>query len=313
MIPQDTPHVWSAEALLNKAQTYGEEMLTFTKDDWRFTFWSTLTLELLGRAALANISPALVADSKNNWNNLLFSLGIQPKVTNFMPRAVDVSEVFNRLQDLIQDFTPELSTFCKGHMSKRNEELHSGATPFVGTGVSSWLPTYYRAFGVLLGSMDDSLDRFLGASEAALAKDMIVAAMDESAKSIKQLVNARTVVWDNFSDEEKQRLHLQSATWATRQSGHRVSCPACGCVAMLDGSPIAPPVKGIEEDEITETQEYLPSMFECVGCGLKITGLPQLTAVGLGDTYTARFTYDAAEYYVYDAGYDGYEPDFNEP
>jgi hypothetical protein len=198
-------------------------------------------------------------------------------------------------------------------MSKRNEELHSGATPFEGTGVSSWLPTYYRASEVLLGSMGDSLDRFVGTTEAGLAQDMIAAAQDESAKSIKQLVDARQVVWDSYSTEDKQQLNLQSAAWATRQSGHRVSCPACGCTALLNGSAIAPPVKGIEDDEITETQEYLPSGFECVACGLKITGLSQLTAAGLGDTYTATFVYDAAEYYVYDSGYDGYEPDFNEP
>jgi ribosomal protein L37AE/L43A len=38
------------------------------------------------------------------------------------------------------------------------------------------------------------------------------------------------------------------------------------------------------------------SLFECVACGLKISGLSYLSACGLGDTYTGTFTYDAAEY-----------------
>ena len=275
--------------------------------------WSTLSLELLARAALSNFSPTLVADSKTNWNNLLYSLGIQPKVTNFIPRAIDMSEVFGRLQELVQDFTPELETFCKRHMSKRNEELHSGATPFVGPSVTSWLPTYYRACAVLLGSMEDSLDRFLGSTEADVAEAMITADRDESAKSIKGAVHAHKVVWDNNSAEEKELLALQSSTWATRQTGHRVPCPACNCDAILSGSAIAPPIKTITEDEITETQQYLPARFECVACSLKISGLSQLSAAGLGDTYNATFTYDANDYYASEDDYRDYEPDFNEP
>ena len=306
MIPQVAPHEWSADALHNKAQLYTEVLLSFRHDDWQFVFWSTLSLELLARAALANVSPTLVADAKSNWNNLLYSLGRQPTVPKFIPKSIDISEVFNRLEQLMRDFTPELEDFCKGHMSKRNEELHSGGTPFVDIKNTSWLPTYYQVYAVLLGSMGDSLDRFLGSAEAATAKAMIAAARDESAKSIIQLVKARKVVWDYNSNETKAVLVLQSSTWATRQDGHRVSCPSCDCDAILSGSAIAPPRKTITENEITETQEYLPSKFECVACGLKISGLSHLSASGLGDTYNATFTYDVNDLR------DFYEPDFNE-
>ena len=313
MIPQEVPHEWSAEALLNKSQLYAEEMLSYPHDDWKFTLWSTLSLELLARAALSNFSPTLLADSKGSWNNLLYSLGNQPKAKNFTPRAIDISEVFGRLQEVIRDFTPELQAFCRGHLSKRNEELHSGATPFVGVNETSWLPTYYRACAVLLESMKDDLERFLGSSETAVAKAMIVAAKDESAKSIRQAINAHKLVWDTNSSEDKENLALQSSTWATRQTGHRVSCPACKCIAMLSGLPIAPPLRRITEDEVTETQEYLPSRFECVACGLKITGLSRLSVAGLGDTFNAKFSYGVDEYFVPEDYYQDYEPDFNEP
>ena len=313
MIPQDEAHEWTAELLLNKAQSYAEEMLSFPHDDWKFALWSTFSLELLARAALSTFSPTLVADSRNSWGNLLYALGIQPKTANFIPRSIDISEVLRRLQDLIPDFTPELESFCRRHMSKRNEELHSGATPFVGFSVTSWLPTYYQACAVLLSSMGDSLDRFVGSLESDVADAMIIAARDESAKSIRGAVNAHKVVWNNNSAEDKERLALQSSTWATRQLGHRVPCPACNCEAILFGSPIAPPLKTITKDEITETQEYLPSRFECVACNLKISGLSQLSAVHLGDTYNATFTYEAIDYYASEDHYSEYEPDFNEP
>ena len=313
MTPQEVPHGWSAEALLNKSQLYAEVMLSYPHGDWKFTLWSTLSLELLARAALSNFSPTLLADSKGSWHNLLYSLGNQPKAKNFTPKSIDISEVFGRLQELIQDFTPELESFCRGHLSKRNEELHSGNTPFVAVNETSWLPTYYRACAVLLESMKDDLGRFLGSTEAPVAEAMIEAAKDESAKSIKEAINAHKLVWDNNSSEDKESFALQSLTWATRQDGHRGSCPACECVAMLSGSPIAPPSRTITEDEVTETQEYLPSRFECVACGLKITGLSRLSVAGLGDTYNATFTYGVDELFVPEDYYPDYEPDFNEP
>ena len=56
---------WSEEALFGKALLYIERMESYTADDWQFGFWSALSLELLARAALAHISPVLLADTKN--------------------------------------------------------------------------------------------------------------------------------------------------------------------------------------------------------------------------------------------------------
>ena len=81
----------------------------------------------------------------------------------------------------------------------------------------------------------------------------------------------------------------------------------------MHGSAIAPPTQGIENDVITETQQYLPSVFECIACGLKISGLSQLSAADLGDAYTATTTYDATDYYATEDPYGDYEPDYNEP
>ena len=312
MIPQEVPHEWSTPALVAKAQLYADEMLSFPHSDWEFALWSTLSLELLARATLSKFSPTLLADSKSNWNNLLYALGEQPKATNFSPRSIDIGDVFARLVELVQEFTPELAAFCRGHLSKRNQELHSGGTPFVGISENSWLPTYYRACKVLLESMDLSLPEFLGDSEATVANAMIEAAEDESAKSVNQAINAHKLVWET-KDEEKASLVAQSLTWATRQVGHRVSCPACDCAAIVSGAPFAAPLKTIAYDEITETQEYLPSRFECIACGLKISGLSRLSAAGLGNTFNATFTYDANDYYLSEDNYQGFEPDYNEP
>lgn len=310
--PSQIPHAWSPNALVLKAQSYAEEMFKHTRDDWKFMFWSTLTLELLARAALAKISPALLADQRD-WNNLLYSLGIPPRVNKFLPRSINSSTVFSRLKELISDFTPELEGFCVAHMSNRNEELHSGLAPFIGVSSSSWLPTYYRACKVLLGSMGWNLPKFIGKEEAKIAEQLIAAASDESAKAVSKSIKFHNAVWKAKDSAEQKKFERQASAWATRHTGHRVQCPSCGCDAILAGSAISAPIKSIKEHEITETQQYLPTKFECIACGLKISGLSELNAAGLGDAYKATLTYDATDYYAPEDPHPEYEPDFNEP
>src|SRR2546421_295754 len=89
------PSLWTQRLLLTKAQRYAEEMHRCERDDWRFAFWSTLSLELLARAALAHISPVLLADVRSDsWRHLFYALGHAPKAAKFVPKSIDISEVF---------------------------------------------------------------------------------------------------------------------------------------------------------------------------------------------------------------------------
>ncbi len=311
-VPSPVQHPWSKEALLTKAQRYSEMMLSCPREEWHFAVWSTLALELLARAALAHVSPALLADSKE-WHHLYFALGFSPKAPKFQPKSVDIAAVFARLKEAVSDFDARLAEFGVTHMGRRNEELHSGGTPFDGIGSSTWLPTFYEACEILLKSMGETLEVLLGAEEANVAALMIAASKDHAAKAVVKTIQVHKSGWDLKTGGERALLCGQATTWATRDKGHRVTCPACGSPAIVTGDPIAAPTKVIKDDQIIATQSYLPSKFECVACELKMSGLPQLSAAGLGDTYKATFTYDAAEYYAPEDEHAGYEPDFNEP
>jgi hypothetical protein len=84
---------------------------------------------------------------------------------------------------------------------------------------------------------------------------------------------------------------------------------------MVAGEPVSAPTKRFNVDEITEiteTQEYLPDQFQCIACGLKITGLSRLNVVGLGDRYKKTQVYNAAEYYAPADDKAGYDDDNNE-
>lgn len=305
-----TSHPWSNDSLLAKAQRYSQEMRLHSRDDWQFGLTSTFVLEFVARAALANISPTLLADPKD-WNNLYFSLGRVPNASKFTPRSIDISTVFSRIADVIPAFTPELAGFAVQHLHRRNEELHTGDNPFEGL-KTNWLAHFYEASKILLFSMRKELVFLVGDEESKVAEKLIAASKDESAKAVAKAVSAHKVVWEGMDSAEQSKLTLQASNWATRQAGHRVICPSCKNDALVVGAPIAEPIRKLDGDLIVEAQEYLPAKFECIACRLKIAGLSQLSACSLGATYKATSTYDAVAYYTPEDEHPGFDDDNNE-
>jgi hypothetical protein len=312
VVPGELPAAWSADALYKKAVRYAEKMHACASDSWEHALWSGLCLELLARAALANISPVLLADAQR-WSNLTHALGFPPFEAKFAPNSVGTTTVLMRLRTLLPDFDVELENFCVAHTGRRNEELHSGALPYDGVNGSQWHGQFYRASQVLLTSMGYKLKDFIGADQAKVAKKEVEAAIDAAAKSVLGDVEAHRKVWDSKTAKEKKSLAARAGLWASREAGHRVECPACKNAALVVGEPIAEPHRQLDGDEISERQEHLPYMFQCVACGLKIHGLSRISVVGLGDRYIKTQTYDASEYYAPEDSYEGYEDDNNEP
>jgi hypothetical protein len=310
-----TPQTWDADILFAKAQRYFERMQSADSEGWEHALFSTFALEFLVRAALANISPAFLADqSDKNWSNLSHSLGFPPKISPFIPKSIPTQEALKRLMALLApEFDKENSDFCAVHIGKRNAELHSGEMSFDGVASATWQPSFYRASKVLLNSMGYELSDVLGVQEAKVAEILIKSAADKAAKAILGDVEAHKKVWQAKDSGERSKLSTAASTWATKQVGHRVPCPACGSDAVVNGPAVSLPKKTIEDDEITEVQDHLPARFECIACGLKISGLSKISAVGLGARYKKTQVYDAADYYAPHDEYYGYEEDNNEP
>jgi hypothetical protein len=309
--PGPIPETWDEEALFIKAQRYAERMIEEQESDWEHALWSSLCLELLARAALANVSPALLADPEN-WNNLYHSLGFTPTEAKFAPKSIQISEVIRRLASIFPTFNQELQSFCLIHTGRRNAELHSGDATFDGVARSSWLPRFFQAAEALLATMGLELDHFFGSDEAEVAGKLIAAATDESAKAVRGDVEAHKRVWLAKGDKERATLQEAARVFATRSAGHRVTCPACGSPALVNGEPIAAPTKRLDGDLIVESQDHLPTHFQCVACGLKVHGLSRLNVIGFGDRFTNTYSYDAAEYFAPADDMPEYDDDNNE-
>ena len=311
--PSASAHVWNDAALLSKAMRYIEEMQRYSHDDWQFVFWSSLALELVARASLAKISPVLLAET-NEWTQLYFALGHAPTTQKFIPKSIGISEVLTRLQAINPEFDKELRDFCSIHTGMRNAELHSAELPFEDLKATTWLWKFYRSCEVLLASLSVNLSNLLGPEEATFAKQQIAAAKDEAAKAVLGTIKSFKEVWQAKPEKERKKLADKAHASALRQVGHVVACPACSCEALLFGVPITAPKKSLKDDLVVETQTKAPSQFYCIACGLKIHGLSQLSAAGLGNPFKTTTTYNAAEYFYPGNDEDGrYEDDNNEP
>lgn len=312
--PNATPDAWCPEALLNKALRYAEHMHEKEPNSWDQLLWSSLSLELLLRASLSNVSPVLIAETSNrDWSHLYVALGFNPLEEKYSPRTIATNEVISRLSKIFPEFNKEVESFCTVHTGRRNAELHSGENPFEGIAESTWLPRFYKAAEILLSTMGLEMDEFFDEEIVRTANKLIEAAADEKAQMAKGVVAAHKKVWENKSQDEQDAAREAAKVWAMKHDGHRTSCPACNSTGLLVGEAVSAPQRKLEEDEIQESHENLPTHFECVACGLKITGLSKLSAVGLGDRYKRTYTYDAAEFYAPEDAYHEYEDDNNEP
>ena len=312
--PDAVSDTWSAEALYAKSVRYSENMTRSSSDSWEHALWSGLTLELLARATLSNISPAFLADVQNQkWGNLANALGFPPFEAKFSAKSIGTSVVFARLRQLLPDFDTELEKFCVSHVGRRNEELHTGALPYDGVHGSSWHGPYFRALSVLLASMGFTLVDFIGEDQASAALIEMEAEADEAAQTVFADVETYRKNWDGREESERAKLAAQAELFATRDVGHGVVCPACKSAALVVGEPVGSPSQILKNDMITESQEHLPQKFQCIACGLKIVGLSKLRAVELGDRYKKEAVYEAADYYASEDPYWDFEDDNNEP
>lgn len=294
MASQVESHIWSVEALFTKAQLYAERMSAAESEHGEDALWSAVLLEILARAALAKISPALLADEKN-WRNIAFSLGKVTTSKRFNPSSIGIKEVLTRLAEYNSRITQEVVNFCASHFDKRNSELHTGEFAFSKYGSSSWLPQFYQAAEIFLISIDRNLSDLF--NDVEHARSLIDSLSDKAAESVRLDIVAYKKVWNDKSGDDQALLRQRASVWATRHMGHRVHCPACDSDALVTGTPTGQVTTRANEDGIEQKQGQLPSSFECVACGLRIAGYSKLAACGLGNLFTATTHVEPSEFF----------------
>ena len=260
-----------------------------------FCLWAAVSLELLGKAVLSDIHPALIADPKNPAS--LF-LACGKAVSADPPRTIPAHTVWERLKKLSKGFGQQEASFCKLMMERRNAELHSGALPFQALEPDNWAPRFWKVANAILTTDRKTIEDWVGVEEAHRAQDLI----NKASTVRQQVVTARLQQSHEIfaaryaTDEKKAQIRqlassgrLVQRTEFGRLGGDYAEsqeCPSCGC----DGVRTAEHAWEQEADEVDwesgtvpVTAYYSPLAFRCAVCNLVLEGHEEVAAADMGD------------------------------
>lgn len=288
---------WENQPLWTKAVLYMERAMVQDREQDTFGLWAAMGLELLARAAVAKVSPTLLAEPDREQKNLLHALGFG---AGGPPKSIPTAQVLLLCRTIITAFTEEEVRAASAIVGRRNEELHTGSASFMAFPTQSWLPGFYRCCKVLAEFQGQTLSGLLGEDEAKVAEKTLEATTKNLKDKIKSLIAAHAKVFEAKEQSEREQLAAEADQQGLRlahQKHHRVKCPACMCTGTVQGD-----VSGGEQVEHTDStivvrQNVHPTRFACLACGLKLSGYGELLAAGVADDFTHRTEFSPEDYY----------------
>ncbi len=286
--PYDHEALWSkAKVFLNRAmdpdpsRSFDEQAL-----------WASAALELLGKAALARVSPLLIAEPTEEGVNILIATGLIEGSAKFT--SVNASTIFKRCQ---RAFRPFSAAEAQQFAAARNEYLHGSDIGFMTLPPQAWWPRYWALATILITAQDREIEDLVGIDRAQVVK----AHLEQNSKNIEHRTEALVA-------RAKQRLAQYRAgtlpakvqlEWRSNPDltigftySTTVACPACEGAGTLegdDGSDMSYPhfhdddeyAPGYAWAEITVPAEY----FSCSTCHLILDGYELIEQAGLPETF----------------------------
>jgi hypothetical protein len=126
--PYDHEALWiKAKLFINRAMD--DDFRSFDEQ----ALWAALALELLAKAALARVSPLLVAEPHEEGTNLLIASGLIAGEARFT--SVRAKTLFARCH---KAFKPFDQTEAIKIINGRNEYLHGSGTGFIAIPPNQW-------------------------------------------------------------------------------------------------------------------------------------------------------------------------------
>ena len=298
---------WDYDQLWNKAILWAQKAHEQDKGSTDFPLMCAICLEILARATLAYVHPALLADPLDG-ENIMYVFGFSQTK---QPKSIPIKTVFERCHKIVDKFTQAEIDFCMNMMYRRNQELHSGSNAFEDFPIKYWQYDFYRVLDLMLKSLNKGFDDLLSREEALMAKEMISEEFTKVQNGVKQLIGFTKDEFYRKSEEERKEL-IQNAIALnfvdTMNSKYiqEVKCPACGQTATISGelTKIGDPV--FRDDRIVRQISVLPTKLVCYVCELRLNGYNKLHAAGYGGYFTIDEDYEPMDYFDFDPS-DSYE------
>lgn len=280
----------SSEALWGKSKKYITRALAAKArgDRGEYQLWASLSLELVGKAALAKIHPCLVADPQSYIS--MFAAAGKNVGTDI--KTIIAKTLFERLTHISTRFDKKTQEFCTNLSLKRNAELHSGEASFEATEASSWEGRYWHTVDVILQSMDSNVENWLGADHSRAPKELLEEYTHALREAAKVRVETAADAFKELPKKEREDAHSRAkrmSHWDVRAAFRYhwsmildETCPACKSRAFIAAVTI---YEEISEEEDPDTGEELVDVtlgaeeFHCPSCELHLNSREEIEAV----------------------------------
>lgn len=284
--PWDPDALWlKAKMFLNRAMDEAD-----TRPFDERALWATLALELLGKAALARTSPALIAEPTEDGTNFLIATGLVEGESHFL--SVRAKTIFLRCQRAFRPFSAEEALKL---INARNEYLHSATPGFTFIPEQAWWPLFWRQAIILNNASDKDLADLVGSER----ESVVEAHLEQNRKNIEHrtemlLEQARTRLAQYQAGTLPARIARQWTPGLDRSAGlarHApMRCPVCGSLGEIEGEEIGD--RDIAQSQVAEDEwEYQVTLtvyaeyFSCSNCGLVLDRSDLIEQAGLESTF----------------------------
>ncbi len=293
--PWDERALWlKAKLFLNHAMDE-EESRTFDE----CALWASLALELLAKAALARVSPLLIASPNEEGTNLLIASGLIEGQARF--NSVKASTLYSRCHKAFRPFSEKEAQEITW---ARNEYLHGGSAAFTAIPADAWWPRYWAQAIILVNAQDKVIEELVGLARVPVVEEHL----DKNRKNIEHraemlIARAQQRLAQHRSGDLPAKLAKQWAHSPNLTAGfsHRAEadCPACGATGTIEGEEIEeaePHYEQVAEDDFDAWVDLsvVTDYFSCPTCRLVLDGWELINAAGLPPNFAD--TGDYGEY-----------------
>ena len=287
--PYDHDALWvKAKLFINRAMDEDETRLPDER-----CLWASLSLELLAKAALARVSPLLIAEPTEEGTNLLIASGLLAGDARFT--SVRAKTLFTRCQKAFKPFSLSEATAITG---ARNEYLHSSGVGFSAIPQNVWWPRFWAQVSVLISALDKEIEEFVGTDREEIVNKHLA----QNAKNVEHRV-------ETLIERAKQRLsQFREGTLPAKVASewsHTLdlsaglmyrfdeTCPACGGDGVLEGDDISN--TDVEWSQVSEddfeanvTLTIAADYFSCQTCRLVLDGYEFIGQAGLPTSFSTQ-------------------------
>lgn len=264
-------------------------------------FWACSALELLGKSALARVSPLLIANPVDNGDSLLVASGL----ARGNATSVQAKSVWSRCQ---RAFKPFSESEAKKIAIGRNEYIHAAGIGFDTIPPHAWWPRYWAQAVILLGHMGLTIEEFVDTHHVAEVDSALSARKDTVKRQLEtRIERARTMLNQFHNDTLSPRQHKEwdSKTYYSTAHQTHVECPACDGVATLYGDEVIDTDVTYErdpwgEEDVAVTLTVEPIALYCDVCHLDLDDYDLLFEANLDDGFEVEGT---GEDIAYEAEY----------